>query len=363
MSSIFRINVFPAQRGDALWIEYGSETAPHHVLIDGGITATGRDHIRKRVEQVGSPLHFELLVVTHIDLDHIQGILQLLEDLPNGITFGDIWFNGWDQMKAIGLEPMGVKEGIRLSEILRHKHQATWNKAAGGKAIALEADGSVVTYSISGGMKLTVLGPAHEQLVKLRERWNDVIEEFGAAEEAEDTGIEPPDVGLEGSGLEPMGAIDVPALAESKFEEDVTIPNGSSIGLMLEYEGKRALMLGDAYPSVITKSLRTLTPNGRFEADLVKLAHHGSRNNTDRALASILSAPTWIFSSNGASNTKHPHKESVARVLHDGKGAKALVFNYRTSFNDLWDDEALMAEFGYETVYGDGESPVTVRLK
>ena len=50
--------------------------------------------------------------------------LQYLEDLPDGVTFGDIWFNGWDQMKAIGLEPMGVKEGIRLSELLKKNHKA-----------------------------------------------------------------------------------------------------------------------------------------------------------------------------------------------------------------------------------------------
>lgn len=362
MSNVYRIHVLPAQRGDSLWIEYGAEAAPNHILIDGGITATGRDHLRKRLEEVGTPLHFELLVVTHIDLDHIQGILQLLEDLPEGITFGDIWFNGWDQMKAIGLEPMGVKEGIRLSEILKKDYNARWNKAAGGKAIALEADGSVVTYSTDGGMKLTVLGPAHEQLVRLRERWDDVVEEFGAAEEAEDNGEVPPGIDLGIPGLEPMGPIDVPELAKSKFKEDDTIPNGSSIALVLEYEGRRALMLGDSYPSVIADSLRTLSPNGRFKADVVKLAHHGSRNNTDRALASLLSAPTWIFSSNGAGNTKHPHKESVARVLHDGDGATRLVFNYRTGFNDVWDDEDLTEEFGYEALYGDGGAPVTVSL-
>jgi beta-lactamase superfamily II metal-dependent hydrolase len=363
MSNVCRIHVLPAQRGDALWIEYGTEDAPNHILIDGGITATGRDHLRKRVEEVGTPLHFELLVVTHIDLDHIQGILQFLEDLPDGITFGDIWFNGWEQMKAIGLEPMGVKEGTRLSEILKEKHKATWNKAAGGKAIALEADGSVVTYSIDGGMKLTVLGPAHEQLVKLRERWDEVIEEFGTAEEAAGNGEQPPGLDFGMPGLEPMGPIDVQELAESKFKEDVTIPNGSSIALVLEYEGRIALMLGDAYPSVIATSLRTLSPSGRFKADVVKLAHHGSRNNTDRAMTSLLSAPTWIFSSNGAGNTKHPHKESVARVLHDGKDVKTLIFNYRTSFNDVWDDKDLMEEFEYEVVYGDGHSPVVVILK
>lgn len=363
MSNVYRIHVLPAQRGDALWIEYGPEDAPSHILIDGGITATGRDHLRKRVEEVGTPLHFELLVVTHIDLDHIQGVLQLLEDLPDGITFGDIWFNGWDQMKAIGLEPMGVKEGIRLTEILKKKHKSTWNKAAGGKAIALARDGSVVTYSLDGGMKLTILGPAHEQLVKLCERWDDVIEEFGAAEKAEDNGEQPPGLDWGISGLEPMGSIDVQELADRKFKEDDTIPNGSSIALLLEYDGKKALMLGDAYPSVIANSLRKLSPNGRFKADVVKLAHHGSRNNTDRALASLLSAPTWLFSSNGAGNTKHPHKETVARVLSYGQDVKTLVFNYRTGFNDLWDEADLTEEFGYDVIYGDGQSSVTVDLK
>lgn len=363
MSTVYRIHVLPAQRGDALWIEYGTEEAPNHILIDGGITATGRDHLRKRVGEIGTPLHFELLVVTHIDLDHIQGILQFLKDLPDGITFGDIWFNGWDQMKAIGLEPMGVKEGICLSEILKQKHKSNWNKAADGKAIALEADGSVATYSLGGGMKLTVLGPAREQLVKLRERWDDVIEEFGAAEEAEDNGEQPSGLDLGIPDLEPMGPIDVPGLAKSKFKQDGTIPNGSSIALVLEYQGRIALMLGDAYPSVIANSLRTISPEGRFKADVVKLAHHGSRNNTDRPLASLLCAPTWIFSSNGAGNTKHPHRESVARVLHDGENVKTLIFNYRTGFNDVWDDEDLMEEFGYEVIYGNGESPVVVTLK
>ncbi len=49
-------------------------------------------------------------------------------------------------------------------------------------------------------------------------------------------------------------------------------------------------------------------------------------------------------------------------MLHDGKGAKTLIFNYRTSFNDVWDDEDLIEEFGYEVVYGDGHSPVVVTL-
>ena len=74
-----------------------------------------------------------------------------------------------------------------------------------------------------------------------------------------------------------------------------------------------------------------------------------------------LRSPVWIFSSDGKM-TKHPHKESVARVLHDSPEHKALVFNYRTEFNEMWDDADLMAEHDYSVRYGDGLSPVRVEL-
>lgn len=360
MSDIFRIHVLPAQRGDALWIEYGPEAAPHYILIDGGIKATGKVQLRNLLGKVGTPVHIELLVVTHVDLDHIQGVIQLLKDLPPGVTFGDIWFNSWDQLKADGLEPMGIKEGIDLSEMLENHHADTWNKASGGRAIALGADDTIVRYPLPGDMQIAVLGPGRAQMQKLREDWHEVIEAFGAAEEAVARGEEPMEPEI--PGLEAMGPIDVPSLAKRAFDEDNTVPNGSSIAVLLEFGGRRALMLGDAYPSVVAKSLRSLAPSGRFHAEVVKLAHHGSRNNTDRNLASLLEAPTWIFSSNGANNTKHPHREAVARVLHDGAGVKTLVFNYRTGFNDVWDDVELKEEYRYETIYGDGETPVVMRL-
>jgi hypothetical protein len=69
-----------------------------------------------------------------------------------------------------------------------------------------------------------------------------------------------------------------------------------------------------------------------------------------------------VFSSNGASNTKHPHREAVARVLHDGDGVESLVFNYKTRFNEVWDDSDLKQEHGYDTRYGDGRCPVILRL-
>lgn len=362
MPDVFRIYVLPAQRGDALWIEYGPDVSPFRILIDGGITRTGRMHLRNMLHARGTPLQFELLIVTHVDLDHIQGVIELLENLPPGVTFQEIWFNGWDQLKGLGLEPMGIKEGIRLSELLEQHHAAAWNRVTSGRAISLDETDDVIRYGFAGGMQVTVLAPGREQLRKLRDRWHDVIEEFAADEAAEEEGKVPASVQAGIEGLEAMGPLDVYTLADSPFKEDDTVPNGSSIAVALEFGGKRALMLGDAHPSVVAQSIRRVSPSSRYSAEVVKLAHHGSKYNTDCALARLLAAPTWVFSSNGANRTRHPHPESVARVVRDAEGVRTLVFNYRTGFNEMWDDADLKDEHGYETVYGDGETPVVVSL-
>ncbi len=80
------------------------------------------------------------------------------------------------------------QKNYQLLEILKDKHKATWDKVACYRT----RGGRQRRHVLYRRTKSTVLGPAHEQLVKLRERWDDVIEEFGAAEDAEDNGEEPP---------------------------------------------------------------------------------------------------------------------------------------------------------------------------
>jgi beta-lactamase superfamily II metal-dependent hydrolase len=361
MSDIFRINVFPAQRGDAIWIEYGPEAQPFRILVDGGITKTGREHIVDLVRRLGNSARIDLLVVTHIDLDHILGVIALLEEFKSTVEIKRVWFNGWDQLPRDQLQPHGVKEGIALSTLLEDHHTAAWNVDANGGSIGVTADGAPRKIPLPGEMVATILSPDTEKLLALKEDWEEIVEAFGAADEDE----APIDEGEVGAidGLEPMGAgdIDVAELAESKFTEDKTVPNGSSIAFLLEFKGRSALLLADAHPSLVLKGLQALSPGAPVHTDCVKLSHHGSKNNTSRALVQHLRSPKWIFSSNGAS-TKHPNLEAVARVLHDSPGSKLLVFNYQTKYNEMWDDDELMEKHDYKVGYGDGVTPVTVDL-
>lgn len=42
-----------------------------------------------------------MVVVTHIDGDHISGIIRLLEEMPIGI--GDVWYNGYRHIQSVAV--------------------------------------------------------------------------------------------------------------------------------------------------------------------------------------------------------------------------------------------------------------------
>ncbi|NVJ09741.1 MBL fold metallo-hydrolase [Myxococcus sp. AM001] len=72
---LFSIEMLPADHGDCILLTYGSSEVEHRVLIDGG-TARTFPRLRKRLEALPpEQREFELLIVTHIDSDHIDGVL------------------------------------------------------------------------------------------------------------------------------------------------------------------------------------------------------------------------------------------------------------------------------------------------
>jgi len=116
--------MLPAAQGDSLWIEYGQAAHPYRVLIDGGTAAT-YDWLRTRIRSLPSnQRRFELLVVTHVDADHIEGAVRLLNDPALDLEFGDIWFNGWDQLSDM----LGPLQGEFLSALIK-TGELPWNRA------------------------------------------------------------------------------------------------------------------------------------------------------------------------------------------------------------------------------------------
>lgn len=353
---MFNISMLPARFGDSLWIEYGDEAEPHRILIDGG-PEYAYEAIEARIPAGGC--HFELLVITHIDKDHIGGVLELLRRAPAGVTFGDVWFNGWKHLQAE--DELGAVQG-ELVSLLIEDRDLPWNEAFDGKAVALGENGQLRDIPpLPGGMKLTLLSPGRAELRRLRDKWEDelIAEEMRPGSE-EDARAElerryPPDL------LGEEGPPDPDRDIEDGFQSDTSAANGSSIVLLAEYEEKRALLCADAYPSLVLRGLSQLT-GGKFDVDVLKISHHGSHKNTNMEEIEALRCSHYLVSTDG-SYYKHPDNAALSRVVKCGGDWPTLYFNYRTVKTERWDDPTLRAEYDYKTVYpAVGGAGLTIEL-
>jgi hypothetical protein len=181
MTDIFTLELLPARFGDAIWVEYGDPQSPHRILIDGGARsttcATIVDLMNARIGAADPD--FELIVLTHIDGDHIAGLLHLFEDRTVALRPYDVWFNGWDHLPS---DLMGSKQAERLSTAIG-KRRLPWNKEFGGKAVRLmgtlaQPNPDVLPeITLPGGMVLTLLSPTYEGLARLRPVWKEELDE------------------------------------------------------------------------------------------------------------------------------------------------------------------------------------------
>jgi hypothetical protein len=359
---MLRIEMLPAANGDALWIEYGDPQDPRRIIVDGGTKGSWEDGLRARIEALpAAERRFELLVVTHIDSDHIDGALALLTDVTLGATFGDVWFNGWRHLPDT-LEPLGPVEGELLTDAIVQRG-LPWNEAFDGEAVILPPEGALARAELADGLAVTVLGPRLDELVDLKPVWREVVEAAGLVpgQPPPEPEEEPLPPGLETLGTEP----DVAALAASVFKQDTAEANGSSIVLLLEHEGTSALLTGDAFPSVVLEGVNRLAAERditRLALDAFKVPHHGSKANLSPLLAAALDCDRHLFSSNG-SHTRHPHPEAVARTIDAAGQGSTLFFNYSTTFNEPWADDEVQEQHDYEAVYPEeGSEGLSVTL-
>lgn len=93
-----KIKLYPAQNGDAILI-YNSSDDPLAILIDGGYASTYQHHISRDLKKLSEQGHsLDLVIATHIDADHISGLLRFMKDngsseRPKIIEVKEVWHN------------------------------------------------------------------------------------------------------------------------------------------------------------------------------------------------------------------------------------------------------------------------------
>ncbi len=342
------IDVLPAERGDCFWVECARPPEPPwRMLIDGGMPSSW-PQLRSRIQQAPSPVMFDLAVVSHIDADHIGGMLPLFDANDLNLRFRDIWFNGLHQfpMAETALS-RSVAQGEQLMEVLSGQHaggQLPWNERFGRAAAMTCGDGMFKTIEFPGGPTLTLLSPTPRRLVSLRKIWETELQHLQRGEpEAE-----------EAAG--PMPLDDLEALAAIKTTADRSPANGSSIAFLLEYVGRRCLFAADAFSSVLGQALTSLanSRDGRpIALDVFKLPHHGSKGSVTLNLLGIVPAEHYIVSTNG-DRFHHPDDIALARVVTCAQRPPTIWFNYASDAAARWSDPALRAKYRFATRQPEG---------
>ena len=374
-----KITLFPSDKGDCLLLTARDGAT---LLADGGMRDSYIDHVRPFWKKwagngnAGGGGTIDLVYVSHIDQDHIAGVLQMMDDLvawrvyehrkgegwprpdfPRPPTPRAIWHNAFHEqigrnsgaiesmlaasaaalsnsaskaVRALAVEyrtiATSIPEAIRLSRrVSPGQLGIPLNKPFKGK-LAMVREGQKPTRL--GSMKLTVIGPFEEDLKKLRGEWNKWLQEHRKQlqelkRRAED------DEGLLGTAAT-VGGVPAPLALDVDDELGdrgrVTAPNLASLMLLVEEDGRRVVLTGDAHHREIAEGLRRakVLPGdadgeGGGHVDVLKVQHHGAEYNINRAFARRLTADHYVFCGNG----EHENPDlRVVQVLAESRIGK-----------------------------------------
>jgi len=388
---MIRLELLPAACGDCLWLEYGEPSASRIVIIDGGIQSTA-SVLRQRMSSAlrarnADTLDIELLVVTHIDNDHIKGITELLREPDPRVNIKEIWFNGRTQLN--GLPPLtkparvitartrvsslgwtessdeddaqpsnafpipeseallGPKQGDELSQLLEQR-SIPWNRRTpdGSGIVMVADDGALPTVALDGGLKLTLLGPSLMRLHKLRALWTAAL-----------LGDEDRTAAIDESAFLRRADVWPPCWQETEVP-DSSVTNGSSILLLAELDEHALLLGGDAHADDIETAIARLQAERNlarpFPLAAFKLPHHGSEKNVTRDLLERIDCSRYLVSTDGSWH-RHPDHQALLRILRFAKRPVQLLFNHAAATTTPWrDSKADVLESGigdYEALY------------
>ena len=96
------IEMFPAENGDAFLIRLDNDK---NIVIDMGYATTYTNFIKDRFIDLNNKNQcIDLLIITHIDEDHIDGAIEFFKEngysnKPNIIEVKEIWYNSYRHLQ------------------------------------------------------------------------------------------------------------------------------------------------------------------------------------------------------------------------------------------------------------------------
>ena len=326
-----------AGKGDCTLITVDKGTDKEvNILIDGGVSETYDDTknksrtLRAKLKEIQS---LDLVVLTHIDNDHICGLIKLVEDDTHRHKIKELWFNSSDYIQVnISSEEKGYGESNYFKNLMNElKEEYPHFKYRDD--VFMENK----TQYLYGNIELTLLSPYHEQLVNLSKKqkeWNEKRIKKGQKI-----------IRFCGS----KGVKEVSRTTSNTTKKE-TEKNASSIAFILSYKNKNFLFLADADIKIVNESLKLLDKD-LLKFEFIKLSHHGSKNNINPEFLNLTNTNKYVILTDGQSYN-HPNKETIQLILEHKDKSKNVdfIFNYEEYFWEKFDG-FLQENYNYKAYF------------
>jgi hypothetical protein len=351
----FSLEVIRARKGDCLMLHYGTEQEPRLMLIDGGPSGVFGPHLTPRIEAVRAARELEdqdslpvdVLMLSHVDDDHIKGILELTRDLreqkgdrePLWVRVASLWHNSFDDLLGTTPEELEVEasygaaslsgdgelphgEDFDVAMVLASIPQGRtlrddaeflgWrsNHEFAGRLILATQDSQ--PFELDGGLEITVVGPLQAELIALQKAHDKWLKDQKKKRETD------PDAAL------------------AAFT-DRSVPNLSSLVMLVKAGGKTILITGDArgdkiLEGLVMKGLLDEDPESTLHVDVLKVPHHGSANNVETRFFERVTADHYVFSGDG----KHgnPERETL-EMLFAARGQEPFELHFTYPIDEI----------------------------
>ena len=347
----FTLDVRRARKGDCLILHFGTKDKPGLALIDGGPSNVYEPHLKPRLAEIreargldpDATLPVDVMMVSHIDDDHIEGILELTKELVEAqdgqqrlpLKISGLWHNTFDDIignspkeltaavtasfgaaslsgepDVEGLDPdaakvlASVSQGFHLRDDSK-KLKLRINPQLKGQLVLAQKKGPKI--DMGKGLTFTIIGPMNDEVVDLQKDHDDFLKKQQK---------------------------DKDALASFT---DTSVANLSSLVVLAEVNKKRILFTGDARGDKVLEGLELvglLKKDGKstINVDVLKCPHHGSDRNIDPIFFRRIPAKHYVFSGDG----EHGNPErATLQMLLDERGDEDITIHLTYPIKDI----------------------------
>ncbi len=319
-----KLKVFQAEEGDCFILHLvDGDGIPRNILIDGGESETYEDgglndYIQSEIydkEQI-----IDLLIITHTDNDHINGIIEFFEDNSMEKKIGKVWYNYSDKnpkfVNTKVTSKMSIKTGLPIRDYLAERN--LWE---GKEYFFNPKDPDLYKKEIFPNVRITLISPDKDALNTFLTKSEEYTSIHKMANKF------PYKILKQNKTFEEYSLIEISP--EARME------NKSSMAFILEVENQTLLFLGDANITIINNSLDVLGYNesNKLDCGLIKLSHHGSIGNINNQFFEYVNGKSFLVSTNGNKH-EHPDEVTICKCVFYNPDSK-IFLNYKAPFSKL----------------------------